>query len=74
MSRYKRTARRFQLEALEGRWAPGGLSGGVLGDRMTPCTGEEIPTAPVAHVVPLVKGGAGGGVIGVAPTLLRRPH
>ena len=35
MGTRKRTAGRLQVEALEARWTPGGMSGGVLGDRMT---------------------------------------
>jgi hypothetical protein len=60
-TRNKRTARQFQLEAMEPRWTPGGSPGGVLGDRMIHI-GEEIPQVQVAHVVPL--GGASGGVLG----------
>jgi hypothetical protein len=62
--RNRRAAGRFQIEALEARWTPGGMSGGVLGDALTRPTGKE---APPAQVVPMVKGGAGGGVIGLAP-------
>jgi hypothetical protein len=55
----KRTARQLQLEAMERRWTPGGAPGGVLGDRLSPChIGEEIPQAPVAHVVPLATCGS----------------
>ena len=56
MGTHKRTARQFQLEAMEPRWAPGGLSGGVLGDRMV---SRQVQ---VSHVVPL--GGVSGGVLG----------
>jgi len=63
-TRNKQTARRFQVEALETRWTPGGAPGGVLGDALTRPTGKEVP--PV-QVVPMVKGGAGGGVVGSAP-------
>jgi hypothetical protein len=62
MGTRKRTARQFQVESMEPRWAPGGMSGGVLGDRMTRHIGEEIPQVQVAHVVPL--GGASGGALG----------
>ena len=48
MGTHKRTARRFQVEALEGRWAPGGVSGGVLASSLTRHIGEEIPQAQVA--------------------------
>jgi hypothetical protein len=59
MGTRKRKAGRLQVEALEARWTPGGLSGGVLGD----ChIGEEIPQVRVAHVVPLA--GVSGGVLG----------
>jgi hypothetical protein len=60
MGMRKRTAGRFQVEALEARWTPGGPSGGVLGDRMTCHIGEEIPQVQVA---PLATGGAGGGAL-----------
>jgi hypothetical protein len=56
MSARKRTARRFLVEALEGRLAPGGLSGGVLRDGITRSSGEEIPQA---HVAPLRAAGGG---------------
>jgi hypothetical protein len=61
-TRNKRTARRFQVEALETRWTPGGPSGGVLGSVVACHIGEEIPQVQVAHVVPL--GGPSGGVLG----------
>jgi hypothetical protein len=64
MGTRKRKARRFQVEALEPRWTPGGAPGGVLGDGMTRHIGEEIPQVHVAHVVPL--GGAKGGVVHAA--------
>jgi hypothetical protein len=61
-TRHKRTVGRFQVEALEGRWAPGGLAGGVIQRHI----GEEIPqvqVAPVAHgSKPSVNGGANAGV------------
>jgi hypothetical protein len=43
MGTRKRTARRFQVEAMEPRLAPGGASGGVLRGGMTCHIGEEIP-------------------------------
>jgi hypothetical protein len=52
MGTRKRTTGRFQIEALEGRWAPGGLSGGVLGDRFRPSIGEEIPQTHAARPAP----------------------
>jgi hypothetical protein len=64
MGTRQRTAGRFQVEALEGRWAPAGVSGGLLGDRMTCHIGEEIPQVQVALVSPL--GGPSGGVLGDA--------
>jgi hypothetical protein len=60
MSTQKRREQRFHLESLEGRLAPGGSPGGVLGDRFTPSIGEEIPQV---HVAPMAMGGASGGVI-----------
>jgi hypothetical protein len=61
MGTRKRTARRFQVEALEGRWTPGGAPAGVQGVYGAACgIGEKIPQVQVAHVVPL--GGAQGGV------------
>ena len=48
-TRTKRTAGRFQVEALEGRLAPGGQPGGVLRDSMTCHIGEEIPQVHVAQ-------------------------
>jgi hypothetical protein len=62
---------RFQVEALEARWTPGGMSGGVLGDRATCHIGEEIPQVRVAHVVPL--GGVSGGVLGDRMTSGSKP-
>ena len=52
MATRERRARRFQVEALETRWTPGGQPGGVLGDALTRPTGKEVPpvqVAPVAH-------------------------
>jgi hypothetical protein len=55
-TRNQRTARRFQVEALETRWTPGGLSGGVLGEHgaasqvQVAHIGEEIPQVQVAHI------------------------
>jgi hypothetical protein len=63
-TRNKRTARRFQVEALETRWTPGGAPGGVLRDALTRPTGEEIPQVQVTPVSPL--GGLSGGVLGDA--------
>jgi hypothetical protein len=53
MATRERRARRFQVEALETRWTPGGQPGGVLGDAMTRHIGEEIPQV---HVVPALYG------------------
>jgi hypothetical protein len=61
----KRSARRFQVEALEGRWTPGGLSGGAVIPSGAAChIGEEIPQVQVSPVSPL--GGPSGGVLGDA--------
>src|SRR4029079_4218474 len=60
MSTYKRRERRFQVESLECRLAPGGAPGGVLINGVTRSIGEEIPQV---HVAPLAMGGASGGVI-----------
>jgi hypothetical protein len=64
MGTRKRTAGRFQVEALEGRWTPGGVSGGVLVSGAVCHIGEEIPQVQVAPVAPL--GGPSGGVLGDA--------
>ena len=53
MGTRKRPAGRLQVEALEARWTPGGMSGGVLGDRATCHIGEEIPQV---HVAPVAYG------------------
>jgi hypothetical protein len=72
MSVRKRTKTQLQIEAMEPRWTPGGVSGGVLGDRLSSChIGEEIPQTPVAHVVPLATFGSNSiraGQEGNAPT------
>jgi hypothetical protein len=61
MSTRNRTARRFQVEALEGHRVPGGLSGGVIAScGAAHGIGAEVPQA---HVVPSVLGGASGGVL-----------
>ena len=60
MGTHKRTARRFQVEALEGRWAPGagtGIGGDLLQAHVDPTQ---------AHVEPL--GGRVGGGGEIAPT------
>jgi hypothetical protein len=49
--------RQFQLEVMEPRWTPGGGSGGVL-DRLSCRIREEIPQAPLAHVLPLATCGS----------------
>jgi hypothetical protein len=75
MGTRKRMARQFQIEAMEPRRTPGGCPGGVLGDRLSSCSiGEEIPQAPVAHVVPLatcgsntIRGGQEGNAFNVIP-------
>jgi hypothetical protein len=64
MSARNRKARRFQLEAMEPRWAPGGMPGGVLAGGGTHNTSAEISQA---HVDPSPSGGAPGGVLGGAP-------
>ena len=58
MGTRKRTAGRFQVEALEGRWTPGGVSGGVLVSGAACHIGEEIPQVQVASL------GDGGGITG----------
>jgi hypothetical protein len=74
MGARKRTARQFQIEAMEPRWALAGAPGGVLGDRLSSChIGEEIRQAPVAHVVPLATCGSNtvrGGEEGDASNLI----
>jgi hypothetical protein len=55
----RQTARRFQIEALETRWTPGGAGGGVVMIYGAAChIGEEIPQVQVAP-----QGGAPGGVL-----------
>jgi hypothetical protein len=50
MGMRQRMVRRFQVEALEVRLAPGAGGGGVIGSALTARSiGEEIPQ--VAHVV-----------------------
>jgi hypothetical protein len=63
MGTRKRTARQFQVEAMEPRWTPGGAAGGVIARHI----GEEIPQHQV-QVGPL--GGRGGLGGDVAPTPL----
>jgi hypothetical protein len=48
-TRNQRTARRFQVEALEIRWTPSGVSGGGLAYGAAHI-GEEIPQVQVAHI------------------------
>jgi hypothetical protein len=51
MGMRKRTAGRFQVEALETRWTPGGAGGGVVLVCGAAChIGEEIPQVQVASV------------------------
>jgi hypothetical protein len=50
MATRERRARRFQVEALETRWTPGGSPGGVLGDALTRPTGKEVPPVQVVPV------------------------
>ena len=57
-TRNRRTAGRFQVEALETRWTPGGGSGGVLAPAVAGHIGEEIPQVQVAPL------GDGGGITG----------
>ena len=70
MATRERRARRFQVEALETRWTPGGQPGGVLGDALTRPTGKEVPPVQVAPVAdgakPGVASGANAGVASVA--------
>ena len=70
MATRERRARRFQVEALETRWTPGGQPGGVLGDALTRPTGKEVPpvqVAPVAHgSKPGVASGSNAGVASAA--------
>ena len=62
MGTRKRTERRLQVEALEGRLAPGAGGGGVVLVATPRGLGEEIPQVQVAPVSPL--GGPSGGVLG----------
>jgi hypothetical protein len=64
MSARNRKARQFQLEAMEPRWAPGGLAGGVLAGGGTHSSAAEISHA---NVDPSPLGGAPGGVLGGSP-------
>ena len=66
MGTRNRTAGRFQVEALETRWTPGGGSGGVL--HGAAChIGEEIPQVQVVSVADGSKPGiASGSNAGVA--------
>jgi hypothetical protein len=68
MSTRKRTARRFQVEAMETRVTPGGASGGGVLAGMTCHIGEEIPQIQVAHVETL-KGPSGGTQVAHVETL-----
>ena len=63
-TRNRRKAGRLHVEALEGRWTPGGLSGGMIASGAACHIGEEIPQVQAAHVSPL--GGPSGGVLGDA--------
>jgi hypothetical protein len=47
MATRERRARRFQVEALEGRWALTGLQGATIGTAMIRLSGEQIPQASV---------------------------
>ena len=58
MGTRKRTERRLQVEALEGRLAPGAGGGGVVLVATSRGLGEEIPQVQVAHPVH-----AGGGAV-----------
>jgi hypothetical protein len=69
MGTRRRTARRFQVEALEARWTPGGQPGGVLGDTITRSSGEEIPqvhVAPALYGSNTIRGGQEGNATPVA--------
>jgi hypothetical protein len=71
MGTRKRTAGRFQVEALETRWTPGGSPGGVLAPGAACHIGEEIPQVQVAPLGGspggvLALGGPSGGVLGDA--------
>jgi hypothetical protein len=63
-TRNKPAARRFQVEALETRWTPGGASGGVLVYGPACHIGEEIPQVQVAPL------GGGGMTVGFGHTQL----
>jgi len=63
-TRSRRKAGRFQVEALEVRWTPGGLVGGAFPSASVCHIGEEIPQVQVAPVSSL--GGPSGGVLGDA--------
>ena len=65
MGTRKRTAGRFLVEALEGRWAPTGLAGETIGTAMIRLSGEQIPQVQVAPL-----GGGGGMTGGFDPTPL----
>ena len=73
-TRDRRKAGRFQIEAQETRWTPGGLAGGVVVPGAACHIGEEIPQVQVAPVSPLggspggvlAQGGPSGGVLGEA--------
>jgi hypothetical protein len=54
-TRNKRSVGRFQVEALETRWTPGGSPGSVLVSGAACHIGEEIPQVQVAPL-----GGRGG--------------
>ena len=69
MGRRKRTAGRFQVEALEAHLAPGGVSGGVLRDGLTRGVGEEIPQVQVA---PVARAGADVGVLHIGEEIPQR--
>src|SRR5262249_28775758 len=63
--RNQRTVGRFQVEALEGGWAPTGLPGETIGTAMIRLSGEPIPQVQVAPL-----GGGGGMTGGFDPTPL----
>jgi hypothetical protein len=69
MGTRRRTSGRLQVEALETRWTPGGLPGGVVVPSVAAChVGEEIPQVQVASVADgsnTIRAGQEGNATGV---------